>query len=254
MIDEIHTLMDEYSRWLRDKTALRDLKEWVEITTPHLDRHNDHLQMYVKKEGEGFLLSDDGYIINDLEMSGCDLRSPKRQEVLKVILNGHGVQLADDALQVRATRENFPLRKHSLTQAMLAVNDMFCLAQSTVASLFLQDVRTWLEENEVRFIPTVKLTGASGYDHVFDFAIPASKSHPERILKVLNRPNKESAQMTAFAWVDTQASREKGARIYAVLNDREGKVASPVIGALKSYSVMPLPWSDRSKTLAELAG
>ena len=33
--------------WLKDKTTLREVDgEWVEITTPYLDRHNDALQIY----------------------------------------------------------------------------------------------------------------------------------------------------------------------------------------------------------------
>jgi hypothetical protein len=41
MIDEIQKLLDQYLAWLRDKTALRQVKNWIEITTPYLDRHND---------------------------------------------------------------------------------------------------------------------------------------------------------------------------------------------------------------------
>ena len=68
---ETSKLIDDYLFWLKDKTALREVGEkWVEITTPHLDRHNDCLQIYVKKDDKGYLLTDDGYIISDLKMSG----------------------------------------------------------------------------------------------------------------------------------------------------------------------------------------
>ena len=45
MIDEIQKMMDGYVSWLREKTSLREIGDWVEITTPMLDRHNDYLQM-----------------------------------------------------------------------------------------------------------------------------------------------------------------------------------------------------------------
>jgi hypothetical protein len=43
-------------------------------------------------------------------------------------LSGFGVKLRDEALEVQSTADTFPLKKHSLVQAMLAVNDLFYLA------------------------------------------------------------------------------------------------------------------------------
>ena len=54
-------------------------KEWVKIVTPHLDRHNDCLQLYTRKEGNGYFITDDGCVITDLINSGCPLDTPKRQ-------------------------------------------------------------------------------------------------------------------------------------------------------------------------------
>ena len=104
---------------------------WVEITTPYLDRHNDYLQIYVKKTNGGFLLTDDGYIIDDLKQSGCKLDSYKRQELLQMTLNGFGVKKDGNELQVHTSAESFASCKHNLLQAMLAVNDMFYLAIET---------------------------------------------------------------------------------------------------------------------------
>ncbi|EAY56027.1 MAG: conserved hypothetical protein [Leptospirillum rubarum] len=123
MIQDIQNLMDTYYSWLKDKTILRQIDQWVEITTPYLDRHNDYIQIYSKKANSGYILTDDSYTINDLEQSGCKLQSPKRQELLKMTLNGFGVQLQGNNLEVHASPENFALRKHNLIQAILAVND-----------------------------------------------------------------------------------------------------------------------------------
>src|SRR5207249_10549061 len=108
-------------------------------------------------------------------------------------LNGFGVKLQDQALEVHATVENFPLKKQSLIQAMLAVNDLFDLAKPVVESLFFEDVVSWLDANEIRYTPEVKFTGISGYDHLFNFVIPKSRKQPERIVQAINRPSRESA-------------------------------------------------------------
>lgn len=255
MITEMQTMLDEYARWLRDRTTLRQVADWVEITTPYLDRHNDHLQIYAKKSGQGWSLTDDGYILNDLEMQGCKLDSPKRQTLLKQTLNGFGIKLdpATSALEVSAASDNFPARKHSLVQAMLAVNDLFCLASPTVASLFREDVEGWLEQNDVRYTPRASFTGKTGYAHHFDFVIPKSRQQPERIIQAINHPSKDTAQSLAFAWIDTRENRADDSLAIALLNDGEHSVNESVSDALRNYGVTPVLWSKRQEVLPRLA-
>lgn len=45
--------MDSYHVWLKDKSVLRQIDQWVEITTPYLDRHNDYIQIYAKQANCG---------------------------------------------------------------------------------------------------------------------------------------------------------------------------------------------------------
>jgi len=254
MKDEIKTLIDEYVKWLKDKTVLKQLKDdWVEITTPHLDRHNDCLQIYARKDQNGYLLTDDGYIINDLTSSGCPLESPKRQELLKMTLAGFGVQLDDDQMIVHATSDNFSLKKHNIIQAMLAVNDLFFLASPYVSSLFYEDVVGWLDLSEVRYTPKVKFTGKSGYDHMFDFVIPKSINQPERIVQAVSNPKKDAAEALVFKWLDTKETRSENSKLYAVLNDSSIEVSQAVIDAMKNYQIEPVPWSRREETREALA-
>ena len=99
-LSEIERLLETYRNWLKDRTTLKSIEggEWVEITTPFLDRHNDALQIYARRENGGFLLSDDSYIVHDLQASGCALNTDKRRDLLKMTLNGFGIKLNDDAL------------------------------------------------------------------------------------------------------------------------------------------------------------
>jgi hypothetical protein len=251
-MEEIKTLMDQYVAWLRSKTTLRQVSDWIEITTPYLDRHNDYLQIYARRQNGNYILTDDGYILDELELSGCKLESPKRLALLQMTLNGFGVKLVSGAMEVRASKDDFPMRKHNLVQAMLAVNDLFYLASPTVSGLFLDDVVAWLDENEIRYTPNVKFTGKSGYDNLFNFVIPKSKKQPERILQAINRPSRDEAGATAFAWIDTKEVRASDSRAYALLNDSERAVSPSVMDALQSYDVRPIPWSKRLDVVEEL--
>ena len=252
-MSQLDVLIDGYWRFLRDKTALREIDEWTEITTPYLDRHNDYIQIYARREGNDFVLSDGGDTLVDLEQTGLTLDSPRRQAILRSILNGFGVSQTGDAFVVHATPDNFSLRKHNLIQAMLSVNDMFVLASPTVESLFFEDVACWLESADVRFSPRVKFAGKSGFDHMFDFVIPKSRSAPERIIRTINNPNRTTALTYITAWVDTRESRADDAQPIAFLNDNERTVGGNVTDALTSYGITAVPWSLRERFRGPLA-
>jgi len=251
---EIEKLLNDYRAWLRDKTTLREVNgDWVEITTPYIDRHNDALQIYARAENGGYVLTDDRSTIHDLEASGCNLHTDKRQDLLKMTLNGFGVKLHDEALEVHATAESFPLRKHSLIQAMLAVNDLFYLAKPIVESLFFEDVIAWLDANEIRYTPKVKFTGLSGHDHLFDFVIPKSRKQPERIVQAITRPTRDTALSFINAWTDTREVRPPESKAYAVLNDTGQPLSGGVVEAIRNYQIQPVPFSRRVEVVMELA-
>lgn len=254
MIDSIQKLIDDYSRWVKDKTVLKKIgSEWIEITTPHLDRHNDCLQIYVSKDNTGYILTDDSYIINDLLNSGCSLDSAKRQKLLMTALAGFGVNLKGQELTVHTTLEEFSLKKHNLIQAMLAVNDLFYLASPHILSLFYEDVTKWLDDSEIRYTPRIKFSGKSGYDHMFDFVVPKSKRYPERVIQAVSNPKKETAEALVFKWLDTKETRTNDSRLYAILNNSNDNVPASVIEALNRYNLTPVLWSERKNSIEQLA-
>ena len=249
MIDEVTKLVSDYSDWLKSRVNLRELNsETVEVTTPYLDRHNDFFQLYVKHGvNGGFVLTDGGYTIDDLELSGCDLKSPKRQEILRMTLNGFGIKYDQNTneLYTETSATDFSFRKHSLVQAVLAVNDMFYMAQPVVNSLFIESVTSWLDSQDVRYTQNVSFTGKTGYTYNFDFVIPKSRQAPERVVKAINNPNKDNAQSFIFSWEDTKETRSEDATAYAFLNDTEREISNNVSTALLNYGIIPLKWSER---------
>lgn len=248
--------LEDYWSWLRNETELRavDDREYVEITTPFLDRHNDYLQIYARRASDGgWELTDDGHTLRDLEASGCDFSTEKRSQLLKVTVQRLGVQKDRYALTVRASEETFPQKKHDLVQAMLAVGDLFHTASPTVVSLFLEEVEKWLDENEIRYTESIKLSGASGYDHHFDFVIPGFKGIPERVLEAINRPSRSSVERLIMAWQDTREARPSQSEAIAILNDVEKSVPSGSLEALANYDIKAIRWSERDEHAEELA-
>lgn len=253
MRKSIKALIDEYTHWLRDGISVVQVGDAYEVTTPFLDRHNDHIQIYVRQEASRTLLSDDGYVISDLRQSGCTLDSEHRKRLLASVLNGFGVHRDGDELLVVSHNGDFPQRKHALIQAMLAVGDLFATAQSHVKSLFLEDVAAYLESIGASVFPDFQLVGKSGFQHKFDFALPKSLKAPERLIRAVNRPNKDTALLVIASWNDVRASRAADAQMYTMLNDSEHKVPGEVVDALKQYDIVPVQWTDRTQYKVELA-
>lgn len=252
MIDDIQKLIDKYAVWLKEKTDLRQIEDYVEITTPFLDRHNDHIQLYVKKQNGSYILTDDGYTLNDLSVSGCDIDTAKRKQLLVQALNGYGVERKGNAITVKADERDFPQMKHNLLQAVLAVNDLFYTSSPVVQSLFLEDVQSWLDLNDIRYTPKISFVGKSGFSHHYDFIIPKSKFQPERVLRAITNPERSIIQNLLFSWHDTAIVRPQESCLYAILNDSDG-LKDNSLNALDNYGIIALPWSKKDQFKEKLA-
>lgn len=251
---DTNTFIDSYISWLKQNTTALKLESGaVEISSPFLDRNNDYIQIYIVPDGDGYRLSDDGYTLSDLELSGLKFNTSKRKEELNTILRGFGIQLNGTELYCKCSSSNFPIKKHNLMQAILAVNDLFVLSQPNVISLFLQDVESFLKENNIRYMKNIKFAGKSGFDHAYDFAIPQSQLAPERLLKTVNNLERSIAQNIIFSWNDTIQVREPGTKLYTFINDKGKQVPDTCIEALKEYGIKPITWSSKSNIIKELS-
>ena len=249
-------LVESYITWLHQRISLEKIPGegdgWHSLRTPFLDKHNDFIEIYVKVDDDQVVLSDDGYTLDELEISGCSINSHKRREILRQNLAIFGIEESDGALVMRCNAADFSARKHMFLQGLIAIGDMMYLSSPTVVSVFKDDVEAWLEKNDIRFTPTIKLTGKSGFDHVFDFVIPKSKKQPERLVRIFSRPNRERAESMVFSWVDTKEIRPPETQAYAILNDAE-PIPDSVYGALSAYGVNHVTWRNRDEYAEQLA-
>lgn len=248
-------LANSYLAWIKSNLTAETLADGVtELTTPFLDRHHDNLQIYAeRREGDAFLLTDDGYIIAELKASGVEPRGVRRETIFHELLSGHGVTLDDDELHIEADSSNLGQRAHSLVQAMLSLDDMFVLAQPRVESVFIEDVTNFLDVHDIRYSPRVKFAGRSGLDHLVDFVIPKSKCAPERILQVVNTPRRDRIESFLFAVNDTRAARGLDLSYFAIINDSRIKVPRDVMEALSAYEIESRLWSRREELVESLA-
>ncbi len=96
--------------------------------------------------------------------------------------------------------------------------------------------------------------GKTGYTQHFDFAIPATKNQPERILRAINDPNRDNISSLIFSWNDTRKSRPPKSTAIAVLNDTEQKLRDDNINALIEYDIRVVPWTKKEEHKKLLTG
>lgn len=252
-IKTVDTLLHRYKDWLFQNITTRPIADAVEITLPILDRNNDHIQIYVKEfENEisdgvaihRYLLTDDGYIISDLELAGCSLETEKRQELLLETINGLGVKLGDDnELQVMATESDFSQKFNNLIQAMLAVDDLAYLSTSNATNIFISEIRTWLMNKNVRYSPNVSLRGKNDIYYSFDILIPASADNtiPERIVESFGNFDLKQAEALAYRWGEVRQVR-RNAKIYVIFNNK--KISKTVGEICRVENIIPVSFAE----------
>lgn len=242
-------MIKEYTDWLYSNFSAVQVGEFYELTTPYLDRYNDHLQIYVKQNENGsYFLTDDGYIINNLKSSGIFIsRSPKRKEMLLKIARNFGISINGESLEIQATKSNYPQRKHMLLQAMLTIDDMFVAEPNAVKNFFAEDVGLYLDSHDIYYSRDFSLVGKTGSIYVYDYHLQRTKTRSERFCKAINHMNESTRNLTLFNWVDTQEKRSDKGELIVFLNDEKG-VNDSDLEAFQSYNVNYILWSQRQNT------
>ncbi|MEJ5245218.1 MAG: DUF1828 domain-containing protein [Bacteroidota bacterium] len=246
----IDELIENYYNFLKQKTAVitETGSNWVVVSTPFLGLFNDTLEIYVKKEKDKIIMSDDGVTLKNLELVGSVIsRSQKRKDLLERILLAYGIQLINDELVVEASENNFAQKKHNLISAISEINDMYMLAKHTVASVFKEDVRSYLDEQQIIYTPQFISKGSTGLEFTFDFQI--AYRDKEIVLKSFNTLNKINIPNFLFSWEDIKSVREKitGKTLVglAIINDEEKEIQEEYLNALQSKNADYILWSKR---------
>lgn len=246
----LNELIDKYYEFLKGRTAVvTDTgTNWAVISTPFIGLFNDTLEVYAKRDNGKILLSDDGITIKNLDLIGSPVsRSPKRKDLLDKILLNYGIQYQDNEFITEATEQDFAQKKHNLVSAICEINDMYMLAKHTVTSIFKDDVRDYLDEQQIIYTPQFISKGSTGLEFTFDFQI--AYKDKEIVIKSFNSMNKLNLPNFLFTWEDIKSVREritnKQVVGLAVINDEEKEIQSEYLEALKSKNADFILWTER---------
>ena len=253
----MENLINKYIEWLKKEIKTEKQKDgWYMITTPFLDRHNDHIQFYAKETNkEIYYLTDFGEIIEDLELYGFDFKNNKLKEEILTIIKGFGVNIdwEKKELYVETDIENFPQTKHNFIQTIISIGDLYVLSKSRGLTFFLSIVLDYLTEKDISFVPNVYFQGSS-LKHKVDIVIGKSKKRPELLIKTLGSPSKQKIESFLFEFneIISNPSR-KNSKPIIIINDEDKKINKNWENAVKNYNVELINWSEiDSKLLSNI--
>lgn len=246
----VNTSVDNYYNWLREKTFIqKDLTtDWFLINTPFIGAFNDTIEIYAQKNGSQLKLSDNGETISNLEIQGLQIQGSKRRKsLLDSILINYGVKIDNDELIIETNIDKFSQSKHNFLSAIIEINDLYVLSNHNVASIFKEDVRNYLDSQNIIFTPDFISKGSTGLEFNFDFQI--AQRDKEIVIKSFNTINKSNLPTFLFSWDDIKPVREKitkkNVTAIAIINDIDKEVKTEFLEALKSKNANFILWSEK---------
>lgn len=243
--------IENYYKWLKDNTIsiLDSQSGWTIINTPFMGIFNDGIEIYAKKDNDKIILSDDGVTLKNLELTGVSIsRSSTRKDLLDTVIQNYGISRFNNELITIADRNNFSQKKHNFLMALIEINDFEILAKHNITSMFKDDVREYLDEQNIIYTPDFIYRGATGLEFTFDFQMMYQKK--EVIVKSFNTLNKSSLTSFLFSWNDVREFRREKVKKdvigLAIINDTHSSIKPEFMDALKQKGAEFILWNGRN--------
>lgn len=243
-------MVDDYIKWYKDNTLIRNLDKSVELTTPFLNHLNDRIRIYVEKiENEKLILDDDGETMNELSMFGLDISSKTRQRLFDQVMRNYGIGVKNDILFVEATSMNFPEKKHKLLEAIVRIYDLTMTKKETVHNLFNDEVQDFLFEHDFGGISNVGITGHSSIIHQVDYVLGKTKKRKDTYIQFCNNFTYGNFTTIDFMFNDIKKMHPSlESRMIVIAND-ENNIETKAIHGITSQDMELINWSDKNRIL-----
>lgn len=246
----LEQLLDDYYAFLKGRTSIIDKTgtDWHVISTPFVGLFNDTIELYVKKQDNKILLSDDSITINNLNLTGSAIsRSPKRKETMDKILLNYGLMLKGNEIITEATEQSFVQKKFCFISAISEINDMYMLDNHSVSSIFIEEVQKYLDEQKIIYTPSFIAKGSTGLEFNFDFQIAGHTQ--EIVIKSFTTLNKLNVPSFLFSWEDIKPTREKITNkqitALALINNKEKEIKDEFLDAFSTKNAKFILWDER---------
>ncbi len=119
------------------------------VLTPFRFDDGDHLAIVLKRDGEGWVLSDEAHTYMHLtyDMDERDLHRGTRQTIISNALSVFEIEDREGELVLGVPGERYGDALYSFVQALLKISDVSYLSREQVRSTFMDDFRSLLTQS-----------------------------------------------------------------------------------------------------------
>lgn len=246
--------IQNYLNWLESQYSHKQLDEAIEITTPLINSIGDNLRIYIEETSNNRIrLSDDGVTLEDLELMGLDISTKTREDIIKNVLLQYKISIDDNdnTLYIDGSKDDFPLMKFNLTNAMQKINDLVFTKKSTVDNLFFEEAFDYFKENDFRGIKNGSFLGGSGVDHRINYTIPESSKSPMSLIALQNKSvDRQSIMLNGFIYDDIRKNNDYKNANFSIIYNSNSKISDNVNKLAESANISLIPWSNKEEILS----
>ena len=118
------------------------------VVSPFMFDDGDHLSMVVKRDGQQWVLSDEGYTFMHLsyELDDRDLQGDTRRHIIENALRVFGLEDRDGELVAPLPDGRYGDALYSFVQGLLRISDVTYLSREWVRSTFMDDLTAFLAQ------------------------------------------------------------------------------------------------------------
>lgn len=145
---------DDFLKLFKEKvcSSIELFEEGVDryrVLNPFQFDDGDHFSIVLKKNGNGWVLTDEGHTLMHLSYDTDlpQLKSGNRGKVLVNALEYHGITESDGAFNITLESDNAGNALFSLIQGINKISDTSFLSREWIKSTFMEDFQRFISEN-----------------------------------------------------------------------------------------------------------
>lgn len=116
------------------------------VLTPFMFDDGDHLCILLKREDDRWYLSDEGHTFMHVSYDEIDIERGTRSKIIDTVLLSYGIRNENGELKCVIEGNAHGDALYSFVQGLIKITDVSYLTRERVRSAFLEDFRSFLEE------------------------------------------------------------------------------------------------------------
>jgi len=237
-------ILKDFKKKVCDQIILKSLgKNRYIVLTPFTFEDGDVFKIILQKEGDAWSLTDEGHTLMHLSYDELDLDSGRRRELFSQALKRYYLEDDEGEIKTKIEKNAFGDALYSFIQGIMRIVDLEYTARPTVASLFMEDFKIFLQEKikqEKEFDYTYQKEDPKGYYPV-DCKIKMPKT-PIHVFGATNNDRCKNIALTCYFL------REHDIRFFAItIFENQEDLSQKVITQLNDAIDKPFSTLDYAK-------